>query len=159
MKPVVLDVDEVRTEIFGGMKGTPDSPESMRYHIWTMEALFNCLVPSVITSGGVPIMVAGHSRKDQFDRAVEISSQLGTDLRFLIVEAPTLEEAMRRATEVSPDDHTDMCDFSDLKIRDAFQAAVRRVENLYAGIHDPRVHRIPQGRPETMTQVALDALV
>lgn len=157
-KTTVLDVDEVRTEIFGSMVGIPDSEESMRYHLWTMDAIFNALIPRVVALGGIPITVAGHSRRDQFERAVEISAKLQTDLRFLIVEAPSLEEVAERAKHLSPDDRTDMRDFADPRIQKSFLDATARIEATYSLIRDFRIYRISQGSPEAMVSAALKSL-
>lgn len=155
---IMIDVDEVRTEIFGGMAGVPDSEESMRYQSWAMEAIFNAIIPRVVESGGLPITVASHSRVGQFERAVQISNRLNTRLRFLLVEAPTLAEVIERSKDISPDDKTDMRDFSDPRIRQAFLDAAQRIEDLYSTLCDARITRIHQGSRVVMLEEALEAL-
>ncbi|KKT67284.1 MAG: hypothetical protein UW61_C0012G0004 [Candidatus Curtissbacteria bacterium GW2011_GWC1_44_33] len=157
LRPVLLDVDEVRTEIFGGLTGMPDSEESLRFHRWTMSAIFEALIPRVVRSGGLPIVVAGHSRIEYYQDAVRLSEHLGTELRFLLVEAPTIEEAARRAGQMKADDRSDMRDFSNPDIQEAFLNAIRRIKADYALVADARLFRIPQGTPEEMFNLAFSA--
>ena len=55
------------------------------------------------------------------------------------------------------DDRSDMRDFSNPDIQEAFLNAIRRIKADYALVADARLFRIPQGTPEEMFNLAFSA--
>jgi len=116
-RPVLIDVDEVKGKLFEGEDtGVPDSEKSWRCHALAVRAMFG-VVPYVLEAGGAPIVVATHSGRESYESACAISNAFHTELHFLVVEAPSVEEAAARARNASSSDQSDMKDFGNPDIR------------------------------------------
>lgn len=153
-RPVLVDVDEVKANIFGTETGLPDTAESARFHRWAREVIYNLLVPATIKAGGIPVVVETHSDLSYYLRALDISKRFGTTFKFILLEPPTLKEAGRRASG-SAGDHSDMQDFGSEAVRQSFNLSVAKVERAYAGVEGKHICRIPQGTPGEMAEQAL----
>jgi predicted kinase len=154
-KPKVLDVDRVRIELFGGMHGAPDSEESKKEHAETMAQIYTSLLPQAIDAGFTPIVVAGHSHQKWLGEAEKISAEKHTKLTFLILRAPTIEEAARRAAAAPEENQTDMQDFNDPMVRASFERSVTQVEDSYRNTTNPQVHWIEQDTVDKKAERAL----
>jgi hypothetical protein len=159
LSAVVLDVDRMRIEKFGGMHGAPGSEESLKEHSETMRWIFDLLIPQSIDNNVVPVTVAGHSSRYWFDEAKRISTEKQTKLKFLVLRPPTLEEAARRGAEADGDHQTDMQDFDDPVVQEEFKKSVEKIEETYGALQDPSLTRIDQGSKEQMTLQALQFIL
>jgi len=159
LRPVLVDVDDVKHKIFGNVTAAPDSEESLRIQGWTLSAMFDVIVPAVLTAHGTPIVAATHSNHTTYANTKRISEDFGSSLKFLLLEAPTLEEAALRAQSAGASDLSDMKDFSNPLVRKSFVDAARRVEESYADVKDSQVFRLKQGSPDSMVGVALEFIL
>jgi hypothetical protein len=157
MCPVIIDVDEVKVKIFGTETGLPDSEESLRFHRWTQNAMYRVLLPAVIRGGGVPIVVETHSDISSYTAAQVISAQYQTELKFFLLEPPTLKEATRRAA-ASIGDNSDMKDFSNPAVVASFEKSVAKVRKTYANVDGAGFFRVKQNTPKVMATAVLSRI-
>lgn len=150
LQPVLIDMDEVRMKVFGRDTGKPDSPESLGYRHWVAKAMCEVITPAVLDSGGIPIVVMDHDFEQTYDQIKKLSKNLGSSLKFIVLESPAFEEARNRSEFMVSDDYSDMTDFSDPEIRASFLRSAKRIDNYYRNIADPRFFRITQGSIEDM---------
>lgn len=157
-RSVVLDVDRKRIEKFGGMHGAPDSEESLKEHSETMRWIFDLLIPQAIQQNVIPVTSAGQSSLYWFQESKRIAEEHKTNLKFLVLRPPTIEEAARRAASAGDGYQTDMDNFDDPAVRESFEKSVAKIEETYtdpALTADPALTRIDQGTPQEMTLQAL----
>lgn len=154
----LVDVDQVRAEIFGELIEVPDSAESMQKHLVTIRAMYSSIIPRLLAVKGSPVVVAGHSRRDQYDEMVSLATKCGSTLTIFVVEPPSLAEAAERARSMSSEDRSDMRDFTDPRIQRSFIDSAERVATLYRSLDDPRIHWIKQGSSREMLVQAWNAL-
>ena len=159
MNPCVIDVDEVKSKLFGKTSFLPDSPGSKTHQAQTLEQIFADLTPGVWNMAFTPIVCATHSARQTFESACELSDRLGSDMKFLLLDPISLEEAIARSATMEPDDYSDMRDFTDPAIVESFLQSARNCTRTYAGISDPRIHRIAQSDPDTMARDAFDFIM
>jgi|SRR3989344_2712078 len=155
LKPVLIDMDEVRTKIFGKDTGKPDSAESLRYRHVIAKIICDVLTPAVLNSGGTPVVVMDHDFDQTYDQIKVLSRRFRTSLKFILVESPSFEEAKRRAELMSSDDYSDMVDWSDKKIQASFIRSVNRVEDYYRKITEPNLIKISQDNINQMIKKAV----
>ncbi len=158
-RPNVVDVDEVRTEIFGGLHGAPDSEKSRRDHAFTLKTMFESLIPRLTSVGATPITISGFSSKEQYESTKAVAKKSGARFVFLLLDPPTLAEAAERARHATADDKSDMKDFSDPNTRASFQASVERIKHSYTGVTDKELFRVQQGNRVAMTEKALEFIL
>ena len=158
MNPVLVDVDALRASVFGPLTQVPDSDASLDVHLETIRFIFRWVIPSVITSGGTPIVVAGHSRAPQYDGALEISRRFNTSLKFLLLETPPLSEASLRGASTEKD-RSDMRNFSDRRIKESFLQSAFRINALYKEERGPHLLRLAQAAPKVVFRRALDFIL
>lgn len=118
------------------------------------EWIFNTGIPSAFREEKIPVMVATHSHRALYERAVETAEKHGAILKFLIVETPQIQEVVRRAK-------TDRDSLSDTNALENDAAQIR--EYLASTTHFEESYRdksgnylwIPQDTPEKMLAAAL----
>ena len=154
MRPVLIDMDEVRVKIFGTNTGLPDSEKSLRYGDWVANAMYETITPAVLSAGGTPILVLDHDRNQTYQKTKDLSDRLGTNLKFLVIKSPDIEEASRRSAK--EEEHSDMKDFSHPDIRASFERSVERIRKSYDSFSSPDLLRIKQEIPEDMLRAAIN---
>lgn len=159
MRAVLIDMDEVRTKIFGKKTGLPDSKESLHYRDIVARIICALIVPLILSAGGVPIVVMDHRRKQMFLDILKVSNELETSLKFIVLQSPSLEEVTRRAHRKKEDDFSDMTDFSEPKILRSFLKSVARVQHTYRDTAHHKLLQISQSTPEDMVARALQFIL
>lgn len=155
-RPVILDIDEVRRGIFGeaGARAKIGSPENQQFHAWAFGGLFQVAIPAVLKAGGVPIAVGGHSRRKNYDDAVRIAAHYGASLRFILVDAPSWEETVRRAKS-DTESFSDVTDLgTDLDQQRSYWEQKERFAQSYGDFQEPHL-RLAQGTPEQVVEAAM----
>lgn len=153
-RPYVLDVHEVKYQLFGDTAGLPDSEESLRQQRATLNAMFRVAAPAILALGGTPILTPTHSSRQSFDAAVRCAEKAGVALKFILLETPNIGEAARRAS-LHVGDHSDMHDFDIPEVRESFIRNAARMAEAYGNINDPRVYQLAQGDPNAMATEAM----
>ncbi len=131
LRPVVIDVDEVRQNIFGEKNSTAriGSPENIEMHACATRAMFGIVGPAVLRAGGSPIIVATHSRRENYYAGKQLAEDYNTKFRFLLLESPPLEGLVLRAKkDKSASDTNDLTNPEQLK---AFQESLERLKTSY----------------------------
>lgn len=147
-QPVILDVDQTKTAIFG--ENAPvGSDENAARQKCSYNALFGVRIPDVLSAGGVPIMTATHAQDPIHGRARAVADQHGAILRFILLEPVPIEEVARRARE----DKESQSDMRDLETnpaaRDTYLQTLARFERIYRSGTFTAPHLwLPQGTPE-----------
>ena len=156
LRPVIIDTDATRVQIFGTYPDTIDrnSDEMRRIRRCTYDAIFHARIPDVLGAGGIPIVTATHSHAEHYPRAAEIATRFGAVLRFIVLETPPLVEADRRS-RVDIDSASDFKNFFDDPIKmEEFKRVAKAMDELYRIPHGSYFW-VSQGTPEQMTKRAL----
>jgi predicted kinase len=156
-RPVIVDSDEVKFEIFGeksrGVK--PDTPESLQMHIVASRAVTLCVPPLILKAGGSPIVTATHSRRGSVLEAKALAEQVGVPFRFILLENAPVDELIRRVHEAPVDDLSDVKNTPETELRGSLLGSCQRIRQVYADFCEEHV-RISQGNPADMLCAALD---
>lgn len=153
---VIFDIDDVRRTLFGEADKIAliGSPENQRMHREAHEWIFTIGIPNALQDGKISIMVATHSHRALYERAVEISENHSTILKFIMLQTPLLEDTVRRAKT----DDLSLSDTVDLEnnpaAMEAYLTSTKRFEESYAN-RDGNYIWIPQGTPKGMTEIAM----
>ena len=157
-RSIICDVDEVKNRIFGAekvMAALPDTPESLEMQSIAIETLFTICIPMVLILGGSPIIVMTHLRRTSYYRGRDIAAQYSIPFKFLLVKAPTLEEAKLRAQHIRLEDQSDMRNFNNPKIVQSFLLYAKKIEGVYENFSESYM-AVEQADPQEMAMNAFD---
>jgi len=129
---VIFDIDDVRRTLFGEADKVAKigSPENQRMHREAHEWIFSVGIPNAFRDGKIPIIVATHSRRALYERAVQTASIHGVELKFLLLETPKWDEVVKRACG---DEHS-LSDTNDLEKdaqKEAYLASTNQFNESY----------------------------
>ncbi len=153
---IIFDIDEVRRTLFGEADkiAAIGSPENQRMHLDAHEWIFTVEIPNALRYEKIPIMVATHSHRALYERAVQIASTQKTELKFLLLETPDWNEVVKRARgdERSFSDTDDL--EKDQKQKEAYLASTNQFNESYLS-KDGNYLWIAQMPLEEMTETAM----
>ncbi|MFH1657327.1 MAG: hypothetical protein ABH919_02570 [bacterium] len=157
-KSVLVDIDITRTAIFAEDEPKIGSPLQALMQSWAYNAAF-LRVSDIFCSGGTPVMTATHSRVRIYQEAKQLSKKLGSQLKFIILESPTIEEVAKRCQNTLEKDKSDMRDIiNDPVQKNVYKKTLERFRDEYKEFNEPHL-KIPQGTLKEMSEKALDYIL
>lgn len=153
LRPVILDIDETRLALFGPDETCAmDSAEKGKRMAASYACVQKLLIPKILAAGGTPIFTATHSRRVAYETARDIAKANRAELKFIMLERPSLEETHRRA-QADKASMSDIHDLTNLDQRKIYDGTVARMEQEYAGFREPHLF-LRQGTPDEMADEA-----
>ena len=95
-RPIVVDVDETRRLIFREDEPLLGSEMQKTMQKWTYNSILEFHIKDILRAGGIPIFAATHAHPETYERARAIPQEMGSCLRFIILEEPSFHEMVRR---------------------------------------------------------------
>jgi len=155
MRVVEIDIDVTRTTIFKDNEPVIGSELQSWMQICAMNAAIELQVPDIVMAGGIPILIATHSRKTSYPKAKAVSQKLDTRLTFILLKAPSFEEFVKRCATTSDGDKSDMRDpLKNTQALKIYQETVDRFNETYRDFTESHLV-IQQGSVIDMARTAL----